>query len=66
MLRLLIAFAAITLTVNASEACVSCKGTRGQGEKSAQCRGLVGAKHLKGADYKSEWSKCMENPANYK
>jgi len=66
MLRILIATAATALFVNASVACVSCKGTRGAGQKSMQCHSLVGAKNLKGPAYKSELSKCMENPDNYK
>jgi hypothetical protein len=66
MLRISIAIAALTLFVNASLACVSCKGTRGTGQKSIQCHTLVGSKNLKGDAYKSEWSKCIENPDNYK
>ena len=66
MLRIVIAIAAIAFFVNASEACVNCKSTRGTQEKGGQCRSLVHAKNLKGDEAKSKWRKCMENPENYK
>ncbi len=66
MLRILFALAATTLIVNASVACTTCKGLRGAGQKHTQCHSLVDPKNLKGAAYKSEWNKCMENPDNYK
>ncbi len=66
MLRISIAIAAVMFIVSASQACTTCKGTRGTGQKSIQCHNLVGSKNLKGEANKSEWNKCMENPDNYK
>ncbi len=29
------------------------------------CRDKLGAKHVKKADWKAEWEKCMSNPTDY-
>lgn len=54
MLRISIAIAAVMFIVSASQACTTCKGTRGTGQKSIQCHNLVGSKNMKGEAHKSE------------
>ena len=66
MLRILIAIVATTLVISTSEACVSCKTTRGNAAKHTRCHDLVGSKNLKGAAFTSEMGKCLENPDVYK
>jgi hypothetical protein len=67
MLRILIAVAATTFFVNASQACVSCnRGSAAVGQQRAQCQSKIVPKNLTGAANKTEWKKCMQDPDNYK
>ena len=67
MQRILIAIAATTLIVNASQACTSCaRGNPAMGQQRAQCQSKIVPKNLTGPAVKAEWKKCMLDPDGYK
>jgi hypothetical protein len=67
MLRISIAIAAVTVFVNASEACSTCsRGNVMLAQQRSQCQSKIIPKNLTGAANKGEWKKCMNDPDGYK
>lgn len=61
-----VSLVAVAVTVALAGSALAYSGSsKGSGHMSEMCKDKLGAKGVKGKDRKTEWTKCMADPAGY-
>jgi hypothetical protein len=66
MTRLIVALLFSSVVLGAAYDANALQSSKPGTQQRLACHDKLGAKHIKKADWKAEWEKCMNDPMDYK